>query len=252
MADVQAGPPKLLAELTAQWDLLAEVRDQQISAGIDISFTHVVAPAALQLLADANLARLADVGCGTGHFATIMAPRAGEVVCIDPSSASLAVARRVCSGASNVRFLSASIEEASDTWSGEPATCAVALMVLMTAPNLSRFAQKLSSVLSPGSAFVAVIPHPFFWPNYWGYAMEPWFDYMKEIFIEAPFKISNARTDFRTTHIHRPLGQYVSCFEENGFSLRVLRELRPTKDIEAMYSSSWAFPRFVALKWSRR
>src|SRR5437773_8322367 len=39
-----------------------------------------------------------DVGCGSGRWAALVAPRVGEVHCIDPSEGALAVARRNLSG----------------------------------------------------------------------------------------------------------------------------------------------------------
>ncbi len=249
MQDVRSSPPRSIGELTRQWDQLAEVRDQQLAAGVDISFNRVVAPAALRLLDGADLSLLLDVGAGTGHFTALTADLSIEVIGIDPSDACLRIARRVCAHRPNVSFTQASIEEFAKMSRGLRATAAVAVMVMMTAPNLTTFAASLADVLAPGSRFVAVIPHPCFWATYWGYADADWFEYSQETFVEAPFWISNSHTEVRTTHIHRPLSQYLTVFRENGFRLDAVEEPMPEAAVQALYPTAWHFPRFMALRW---
>jgi len=89
---------------------------------------------------------------------------------------------------------------------------------------LMRFAEALARLLQIGGVFVATLAHPWFWPRYWGYEKEAWFSYSREIFIEAPFEISHHRTQFTTTHIHRPLEYYLAAFASFGFSLDALVE----------------------------
>ena len=249
MPDVRIARPKSLAELTLQWDQLAVERDRQLTSGIDVSFKHIVVPAAMRLLEGANLSLLLDIGAGTGHFTSIASSLATSIVGIEPSGASIAIAERVCAEKKNVRFIHAAVENASLAGCGEQGSAAVALMVMMTTPDLAKFASSLRTLLVPDAAFVAVIPHPCFWPTYWKYADAPWFDYSKEIFIEASFSISNDQTDVRTTHIHRPLSQYISTFSAHGFRLDAVQEPMPEAAIESMYPVPWRFPRFIALRW---
>lgn len=249
MSNMQVSQPKSLASLTVEWDRLAEERDRQLAAGIDLSFTHVVAPAALRLLDGADLSFLLDIGSGTGHFAALASAHATSIVGIEPSGASVRIANRICADIPNVRFAQTSIEEASPIVGGRVATAAIALMVLMAAPNLESFATSLRPLLATGAPFVAILPHPCFWPAYWEYANAEWFDYTKEIFIEAPFAISNAHSRIRTTHIHRPLSQYLSTFAKHGFRLDVFDEPMPEPTVQAMYPSPWLFPRFAAIRW---
>jgi hypothetical protein len=125
----------------------------------------------------------------------------------------------------------------------------VACMTLMTTPDLNAFAEALARSLQDGARFVATLCHPWFWPNYWGYATEAWFSYAKETFIEAPFVISECRTEIITTHVHRPLDQYASVFAKTGFRLETLVEPIPAPEIQALYPQQWRFPRFLGLRW---
>jgi ubiquinone/menaquinone biosynthesis C-methylase UbiE len=52
-----------------------------------------------------------DLGCGSGRWARFVAPRTGELHCIDASGEALSVARRNLSGLPQTRFHHASVEQ---------------------------------------------------------------------------------------------------------------------------------------------
>jgi FkbM family methyltransferase len=249
--DIRPISPKGHTELASQWDRLAEERHRQISSGEDLSFHYVVVPTTWKLLEGCDLSVVMDIGSGTGDFTARLARVAGKVIAIEPSAASMALARRVCQHSRNVRFLEAPLEEAALYHVNERATAAVAVMTLMTAPDLREFAKALAVLLEPDARFAATLTHPCFWPKYWGYADALWFHYNVETFIEAPFVISRCRTKFRTTHIHRPLEQYIKIFAEQGFQIEALMEPMPTDDVQTRYPAPWRFPRFLGLLWKK-
>jgi SAM-dependent methyltransferase len=251
MTEIRPCPPKNNADLAREWDGLAEERHRQIASGEDLSFHHVVSPMAHGLLHDADRTIVLDIGSGTGEFTHQLARSSRQVVAVEPSHASMAVARRVCQSAANVRYIEAPLEEAAGLLQHEPATAAVAVMTLMTAPNLRAFAKTLAGLLPVHTKFVATLTHPCFWPRYWGYDSEPWFRYDREIFIEAPFVISKRQTKVRTTHIHRPLEAYLNVFGEAGFLVDAVAEPMPTPDVDTLYPKRWQFPRFLGLRWNK-
>lgn len=55
-------------------------------------------------------ARGVDIGCGSGRWAQLVAPRVGSLACVDASEAALAVARRNLESQSNVSFTLASVD----------------------------------------------------------------------------------------------------------------------------------------------
>ena len=63
--------------------------------------------------------------------------------------------------------------------------------------------------------------------------------------------ISKCRTEVRTTHVHRPLEQYVNVFAVAGFRLETVIEPMPSRKIEALYPQPWRFPRFIGLRWAK-
>jgi SAM-dependent methyltransferase len=252
MRDIKPCAPKRHSDLASEWDQLAQERHRQINSGEDPSFAYVVVPTALKLLEGADLGLVLDVGSGTGDFTARLAQVATSVIGIEPSAVSVRVARATCSDVANVRFIQAWLEDSGSLLPTDALpTAAVASMTLMTTPDLPGFAKALARLLPREARFVATFCHPCFWPRYWGYETEEWYSYSKEIFIEAPFTISKRQTDVRTTHIHRPLEQYVNVFEDAGFKLECLAEPIPSAEIQSFYTRSWEFPRFLGLRWIR-
>ena len=247
-----AVPPKSHAELVKDWDRIAQERHRQIASGDDLSFHHVIVPTALNLLEICNRDVVLDIGSGTGEFTMKLAEISSQVIAIEPSHASAKIARINCQSRENVKFLEAPIEGIIDELSDLHFTCAIANMSLMTAPKLPDVARAIGRILSQNMYFVATLPHPFFWPKYRGYDEEIWFDYKKETFVEAPFFISKCTTDLVTTHIHRPLEQYLSVFSDHGFRLDSFIEPMPNAEIQALYPEPWRFPRFIGLKWLKK
>ena len=241
--------PKGHVELVEGWNRLAQERHRQISSGIDLSFDNVIVPTTLCLLRRCDLSIVLDVGSGTGEFTARLARSARRVVAVEPSHASTVIARSVCQSLQNVKFVEVPLEDAAEDLLDVTATTAVAVMSLMTTPDLRKFAHVLARLLRSEARFVAMVTHPCFWPMYWGYNDASWFQYETETFIEAPFVISTCTTDIVTTHIHRPLEQYVTTFAEEGFRLEKLVEPMPKAEVQALYPRSWAFPRFLALRW---
>ena len=251
MTKIRPCPIKNHPELVLEWDRLAEKRYLQISSGEDISYKHVVIPTVWQLLEGTNQSIILDIGSGTGDFTFQLAKISKKIIAVEPSKASITLAQKICQNYTNIQFLNTSLEETANLLHKKSITIAVAVMSLMTAPDLKGLAKVLSDLLQPHMYFIAIITHPRFWPKYWGYEKENWFCYDREIFIEAPFIISKQQTKIRTTHIHRPIEEYMKVFSEVGFHLEKIVEPIPPHDIQALYPKPWEFPRFLGLRWKK-
>lgn len=238
-------------DLAHEWDGLASERHHQIFAGLDITFTHVTAPLVESLVGQDLDATLIDIGSGTGELTARLAKRFKSVVCIEPSTRSLEVSKLMLSIFSNVSFINSDFEDCGEVihQDSEGKNIFLAAMMLSADPRLDKFAQTLSRVSRSGDEFVATIPHPCFWPRYWGYEKELWFSYKKEVMIKAPFKISLSNSGLETTHIHRPIEKYISIFSKFGFQLLDMLEPIPNQEIQSLYPEKWEFPRFLAFKW---
>jgi SAM-dependent methyltransferase len=228
---------KSVQAIAEEWDRIAEERNRQIRSGLDDSMSNVLAPAVLNLLDRTSTHTIVDIGCGTGWLTARLSAVAGSVIGIDVSKHSIELARRE-PPKHNVEYVWDEFESFSQSRGGV-FTVAIANMTLITVLHLDPFIKAVSHVLQESGHFVLTIAHPCFWPTYWGYAECPWFNYLDEIPIEAPFRIAAETTDLVTTHVHRPLGAYMSVLWRYGFVLEEMVE---------MVGKGFRPPRFLAIK----
>lgn len=212
-------------ELVREWDRLAETRHRQITSGIDTSY-GLVSSTAMSLLPTAQGAEWLDVGCGTGDLtARIVTALGVDVLGIDPSPKSIEIAKREYARIDGTAFEECFVEDFACRENAQGAyEVVVANMVLMDVVDLSSVVQSIASVLSPDGCLVFSITHPWFWPRYWGYEEEEWFEYKEEVFVKARFQVSKESTPFFSTHVHRPLESYVQELHRQGLLLDQLLE----------------------------
>ena len=148
-------------------------------------------------------------------------------------------------------FHTMSVEEFSQQAKPHSFSLAVANMTLMASLDLPSLLRAVARLLHPGAHFVFTVTHPCFWPQYWNYSTADWFHYNQEITVEAPFKISLDAADTVTTHIHRPLSQYVNNLTEAGFLMEAVVEPCPPPDTDSAYLQKWKQPRFLAVRCIR-
>ena len=244
-------PPSGIGELAREWDSIADERHRQISSHDDVSFHHVLLPLTLELLAPSDSSALLDAGCGTGDLTAHLVSANRSITAVDPSAENLRIARQVLGQSSDVTFLHGALEQRRNELKRESFTAGVLAMTLMTVPDLTGFVSALGHLMARGSHVVATMAHPWFWPRYWGYSDEEWFEYQEEIFIKAPFNISLVTSAYRTTHVHRPLEAYMAAFAAEGFVLEALREPMPDAETSRRYPTAWEYPRFLGLRWRK-
>jgi 2-polyprenyl-3-methyl-5-hydroxy-6-metoxy-1,4-benzoquinol methylase len=234
-------------DITQEWDAIASVRHRQIACGKDLSYHHVLIPSITGALSLLNWVSLLDVGCGTGHLSNLLARSSQNVTGIDPSRASIEIAREMNNDYPNVHLLQETVEDYAQH-SHSQHDVAVANMVLMDCLDLPAVVGAIAAVTKPGGTLIATITHPWFWPKYWAYEQESWFRYHDEVIIQAPFVISAESTDHFTTHVHRPLEVYFSCLQTHGFQVTRLSEPLPPPEIESQYPTPWTFPRYLVFE----
>lgn len=234
-----------MSKVRSEWDTLAPVRLKQILSGADVTFNEVLLPAIIDLVeADAGASAL-DAGCGVGVLTDYLTTSFKDVVGLDPSTASVDIARITSPSAT---IYNCTLEQFSAS-EKRRFNLITANMVLMDAPNLFAFCKAASDLLKPGGALVFSITHPAFWPDYYGYSSEPWFAYNKELIIESPFRIS-AEPDCRmvSTHIHRPIERYVLAIAAAGLTIDRMDEPFPESYVQSMYPTRWTRPRYLVAR----
>jgi len=238
-------------DIENEWDVLSLERHNQINSGKDITFKYFMVPLVKRLVANEFDSTLIDIGSGTGEMTLELAGLFKNIISIEPSFKSINIAKKNSPSDKNIIFINKRFEDCLDDILGVPSErkTFLAAMMLSADPSLDYFSETISKVSSVGDIFVATIPHPCFWPRYWGYENESWFSYKDEIIIKAPFKISLSKTSMETTHIHRPIEKYISILSSHGFNLVEMSEPYPSKDVQLLYPKPWDFPRFLAFKW---
>lgn len=225
---------KSLSQIAREWDAIAALRDDQVSSGKDHSANFVLAPAILSRLKEVK--SLIDIGCGTGWLTEQAEKYASLTVGIDPSHESIALARLRHPGRS-ISYLQESVESYSR--GRQKFELAISNMAASCAPDLRAFLVASRKILKKGGRFVFTLPHPCFWPLYWGYASHPRFNYRKSFAVESEFKIQKEASAFLTTHFHHPLEMYLSDLTAAGFSIESLNELA---------GRGFDFPRFLLIE----
>lgn len=225
------------AAMSREWDRIAPERDAELSADLDASFSLVLRPWILERLNDAKT--VVDVGCGTGRLTSTLRDRVAHVVGVDPSATSIRIAR---SHDAVSEYQVATIEDWATSNPSSSVDLAVANMVLMDSPNLDGVCGALSQVARRGRILLT-ITHPAFWPQYWGYATIPGFDYSRQLVIEAPFKTRSHSYAMTTTHVHRPVGAYLDAFRRNNLHVTHFDELRGPESPDL-----FPFPRFIGIE----
>lgn len=99
-----------------------------------------------------------DMGCGSGRWARLMAPRVGHLHCIDPSVA-LDVARKTLGSQSNVSFYSASVDDLPLPASSQD--FGYSLGVLHHIPDTAAAMRSCVAMLKPGAPFQVYLYYAF-------------------------------------------------------------------------------------------
>lgn len=234
---------KSSATISKEWDALASLRLQQIESGADVTYRNIILPNMLRLVNSERPLRILDAGCGVGFFCQVLTESSHIVTGIDPSGKSISLARSF--SPNTLEFCVSTLEDYARR-SSRTFDVVVANMVLMDVLHLTAFVSCARKMLHANGRFIFSITHPFFWPQYYGYAKENWFSYGKEIIIESPFRITAQQTCLlNSTHIHRPLQAYFHAFAQAGFLVKELLEPMPPPQVAAKYPAPWAGPRYL-------
>jgi ArsR family transcriptional regulator len=97
---------------------------------------------------------VADLGCGTGNAAEVLAPAVKKVIAVDQSEPMLAAARKRLAGMGNVEFLRGELESLPiETGSVDAAVC---VLVLHHLPEPSAAIAEMARILRPGGVAMVV------------------------------------------------------------------------------------------------
>ncbi len=161
-----------------------------------------------------------DLGCGSGRWAALVAPRVGKLHCIDPAVKALEVCRRRLSRLSNVVFH----EAASDTMplADESQDFGYSLGVLHHIPDTARAMADAVCKLKAGAPFLVYLYYDFENRPAWFRALWKTSDAGRRIIARLPFGMRKALTTIIAATVYWPLARGAKLLERRGVDVRNL------------------------------
>jgi SAM-dependent methyltransferase len=146
-----------------------------------------------------------DLGCGSGRWAALVAPRVGTLHCIDPAEAALAVARKRLADLPNVRFHCA----ASDSIPLDDGSqdFGYSLGVLHHIPDTRRALADCIAKLKPGAPFLLYLYYALDDRPAWFRALWRASDIVRGGLARLPFAARKAVTSAIAAGVYWPLAR---------------------------------------------
>jgi SAM-dependent methyltransferase len=156
-----------------------------------------------------------DMGCGSGRWAKLLAPRVGTLHCIDPSSA-LDVARRNLANEPNCSFHEKGVDE--DILPHGSQDFGVSLGVLHHVPDTAAGIKASVNMLKPGAPFLlylyyALDNRPFWFRWLWRAS-----NILRLIISKLPHKLRYGVSQVIAVLVYWPLARLAYIFESCGAS----------------------------------
>ncbi len=146
-----------------------------------------------------------DIGCGSGRWAVLVAPRVGHLHLIDPSDDALSVAGKNLASVTNVSFRQASVdclpfEEGSLDF-------AYTLGVLHHVPDTRQAIKSIARVLKPGAPLLIYLYYAFEQRPWWFRALWKCSDLVRRAISMLPVHAKNICCDLIAVSVYFPLAK---------------------------------------------
>ena len=155
-----------------------------------------------------------DLGCGSGRWAALMAPRVGQLHCIDPSAKALAVAERRLAHCRNVRFHNAGVDNLP--LADDSQDFGYSLGVLHHIPDTAAALASCVAKLKPGAPFLLYIYYAFDNRPLWFRAIWAATDLGRRAIARAPFPLRKGVTTAIAGLVYFPLARLAALLERQG------------------------------------
>jgi SAM-dependent methyltransferase len=162
-------------------------------------------------------ARGFDLGCGSGRWAVLVAPRVGTLTCIDASAEALAVARRSLAAHPNVTTHHASV----DALGLPPASFdfGYSLGVLHHVPDTSAGLRDAVALLKPGAPFLLYLYYAFDNRPAWFRALWRASDLLRRVISRLPHAVRFVVSQGIALGVYWPLARGARVAERVGLDV---------------------------------
>ena len=155
-----------------------------------------------------------DMGCGSGRWAKLAAPRVGALYCVDASEAALDVARRNLQGYENCTFFHASFEALP--FADDSLDFGYSLGVLHHIPDTASGIRACVRKLKPGAPFLLYIYYAFDNRPWWFRLLWRVSDLARRGISRLPFRPRNVVAQMIALGIYLPLARLALLMEKVG------------------------------------
>jgi SAM-dependent methyltransferase len=158
-----------------------------------------------------------DLGCGSGRWAKLVAPRVGKLYLFDPSADALAVARRNLAGADNCEFQIAG----ADNIPLDDASCdfGYSLGVLHHIPDTEAGLRACVAKLKPGAPFLLYLYYSFDNRPTWFRLVWKTSNAARKIICRLPPSLRFGISQILAATIYFPLARTALIAEKSGFDV---------------------------------
>jgi SAM-dependent methyltransferase len=156
----------------------------------------------------------ADVGCGSGRWAALVAPRVGHLHCLDASDDALNVARRNLTRAINCTFHHASVDVMPIP--ADSLDFCYSLGVLHHIPDTSAGIRSCVQLLKPGAPFLLYLYYALDGRPIWFRAIWRGTDLVRRIIARLPLNPKRYVTDMIALCVYLPLARFAALVEYFG------------------------------------
>jgi ubiquinone/menaquinone biosynthesis C-methylase UbiE len=157
-----------------------------------------------------------DLGCGSGRWAKVVAPKVGHLHLIDPSEA-LEVAERNLSEATNCSFHQAGVE--AIPLADSSADFGYSLGVLHHIPDTQAGLQACVNKLKSGSPFLLYLYYRFDNRPLWFRALWKMSDFIRRIISKMPHGLRFVMSQIMAVTVYFPLARTAKLLEKLGLNV---------------------------------
>lgn len=156
----------------------------------------------------------ADIGCGSGRWASLVAPRVGHLRLVDPSGEALDVARRNLANAKNASFYQASVDDLP--FEKGSLDFAYSLGVLHHVPDTAEAIHSIARLLKPGAPFLIYLYYAFDQRPWWFRALWRASDLLRKSISRMPTRLKNIVCEGIALLVYLPLARSAKLLDWFG------------------------------------
>ena len=158
-----------------------------------------------------------DLGCGSGRWARMVAPRVGELHCIDPSAAALDVAKRNLKDQHNCRFHLAGVDDIP--LEDGSADFGYSLGVLHHVPDTEMGLKSCVAKLKRGAPFLLYLYYRFDNRPWWFKLLWRTSEIGRFLISRAPHPVRYLLSQVIAITVYLPLSRFSLLLEKFGFNV---------------------------------